>query len=271
MNKFSFSVELVPPRNGVDIKKIVDGVNGIKDKIDFVSVTEGALGSLRGGNIPLALAIQDLGIPVVAHFVTRDKTRFMIENQLWDLWLLGIRRILALRGDPPAGVNEEWRGDYKYAYQLVRQIKDMNKGIYLPVMGKKEPRHGIKTNFIVGVAGHPENFHPEYIKAKVNAGADFIITQMVFSFDEFKGYVDALRKHKIKLPVIAGVRILKTVEQIESTERFFGIKVNDELRRSNWKDYYKELVLKLKGYDCAGVHFFCLNDFESVMEVLEGL
>ncbi len=267
-NKFLFSVEVVPPRNGIDIKKIVDGVKGIKNKIDFVSVTEGALGSLRGGNIPLALAIQKLGIPVVAHFVTRDKTRFMIENQLWDLWLLGINHILALRGDPPAGVNEKWRGDYKYAYQLVKQIKDMNKGIYLPRMGSDEKRHGIKTNFFVAVAGHPEDFHPEYIKAKVNAGADFIITQMVFSFDEFKEYVDALRKNGIKLPVIAGVRILKNMKQIESCEKFFGIKVNDKLKRSNWKDYYKELVSKLKNYDCAGVHFFCLNDFESVKEVL---
>lgn len=260
------SLEIVPPRNGIDIEPILKKIERIKDKVDFISVTKGAVGSLRGGTLPLSYFIQTrFNVPVMTHFVTRDYSKLKIENELIDLHHFGIRNILALRGDPPAGVIEEWKGDYKYAYLLVEQIKRMNQGIYLPFKGKE--RTGFKTNFRVAVAGHPEK-GIEYMKFKVDAGADLIITQMVFSFDDFKEYVEKLRENGINIPVIAGVRVLKSLDEIKSTENFFGIKICDKLKENvkDWKNYYRDMILKINDFG-SGVHLFCLNDVDVIDEL----
>ena len=257
--KPTISVELVPPKNGREIKPIIERVKRYRNRLDFVSVTKGAVGSLRAGSLPLGFFIQEnLKLPVVAHFVTREHSRFEIENELVDLHHFGIRNILALRGDPPAGSSEGWKGEYKYAYLLVEQIKRMNQGIYLK-------GNGFKTDFCVGVAGHPENFNKEFIERKIRAGADFIITQMVFSFDEFKDYVEAL---DVDIPVIAGIRVLKSMDEVKSTEDFFKVKVNDGLKKNinNWRAYYREMVLNIMKFG-YGVHLFCLNQLEVLDEL----
>src|SRR3989338_4283864 len=178
--KFTLSVELVPPRNGTSYDEIFNKLEQLKGKVDFVSVTKGAGGSLRGGTLPISYFAQNkYGINTIAHFVCRERTKYEIENDLMDLYYFGIRNILALRGDPPAGhKEEEWDGDYKYAYLLVKQIKEMNKGLYLPRVNiDKGSREGSKTDFCIIAAGHPEDpikEEIEHIKAKVEAGAELI-------------------------------------------------------------------------------------------------
>ncbi len=297
--KFTYSVEIISPRNGTDINELYQQIDKIKDKVDFVSVTKGAGGSLRGGTLPITFFAQEkFSLSAISHFVCREHTKQEIENELTDLHYFGIKNILALRGDAPVGAKDEvWSGDYQYAYLLVQQIKNMNNGIYLPTPTMKTPtREGLPTDFCIIVAGHPENpieEEIEHLKCKISAGADVIITQMIFSFEEYKNYVDRLRKAGINLPVIAGVRPLVDFSQADSVERFFGIKVADEimngLKEINDKkesqqlseeeakqksrefgiNYTKETIRKLQEYCCPGVHLFVLNDIEMVNELLE--
>jgi len=284
---FTISVELVPPRNGEGKKDILSKIDSLKGKVDFVSITKGAGGSLRGGTLPLSVYSNDNDIIALSHFVCRERTKAEIENDIIDLYYADINNVLALRGDPPAGAKDEvWDGDYKYAYLLVKQIADLNKGHYLPRknMDGGEFRGGVKTEFCIVVAGHPEDpisDEIEHIKAKVDAGATVIITQMVFSFEDYKEYVENLRKANIKIPVIAGVRPLISSKQAESVEKFFGLKVNPELKdglnnAASEEEAHKfgvsytiDFIKKLKGFCAPGVHLFVLNDVELVDEILE--
>ncbi len=286
--KFILSVELVTPRNGEDVNELYEGVKKLQGKIDFVSVTKGAGGSLRGGTLPITYFCQEkLGFNVVSHFVCRERKKQQIENELIDMHYFGISNILALRGDAPVGAKEEaWSGDYKYAYLLIEQIKNMNKGMYLPTPTMKvEKREGLPTNFCILAAGHPENPAEEEIKhmqCKIEAGAEVIMTQMIFSFAEYKNYLENLRSAGINLPVLAGVRPLLNFKPADSVEKFFGLKVADELMNGLKErqeedekakefglNYAAEMIKKLKEFGCPGVHLFTLNDLEMAEEILQ--
>ena len=280
--KFTISAELVPPRNGEGKKEILSKIKSLKGKVDFVSITKGAGGSLRGGTLPISVFAKDTGVILIAHFVCRERTKAEIENDIIDLYYFDINNILALRGDPPAAAKDEkWDGDYRYAHLLVKQISDLNNGKYLPRKGVDtgEFRVGLKTDFCILVAGHPEDpisDEVKHMKAKVDAGAEAVITQMVFSFEDYKSYVEGLRKAGIKLPVIAGIRPLVSLKQAESVENFFGLKVNDELKKGLADEgkefglgYAAEMINKLKEYGAAGAHLFVLNDTELVDEIME--
>jgi len=282
--KFTISVELVPPRNGEGKKEILSKIERLKGKVDFVSITKGAGGSLRGGTLPISVFAKEHGIIPLSHFVCRERTKAEIENELIDMYYFDINNILALRGEPPAAAkDEEWDGDYKYAYLLAKQISELNKGRYLPrkKIDKGEFRGGVKTDFCIIVAGHPEDpFEEEleHMKAKVDSGAEVIITQMIFSFSEYKEYVENLRKNGIELPVIPGIRPLVSLKQAESVEKFFGLKVCDELKKGLKDDkkahefgvnYSAEMIKKLKEYGASGVHLFVLNDVDIVEELIK--
>ncbi|MFH0874935.1 MAG: methylenetetrahydrofolate reductase [archaeon] len=282
--KFTVSVEIVPPRNGTDPNIILNDIGKLKDKVDFISVTKGAGGSLRGGTLPLTvIAKEKYNLLPIAHFVCREHTTHEIENELFDLHYFGIKNILALRGDAPAGQKSlEWEGDYKYAFMLVKQISDMNKGLYVPRANVDNgPRVGIKTDFCVLVAGHPEDPIEDeiiHMKIKADAGAGAIITQMIFDFEEYRKYVTSLRNAGITLPVIAGVRPLTSLAQAESLEKFFGLIVPQKLKKGLAGDetnfginYTFDMVKKLKEFGASGVHFFLVNDINLFMKITEKL
>lgn len=279
--EFTFSVELVPPRNGSSPDDIFKQIEKLKDTVDFVSITKGAGGSLRGGSVPITHYCQEkYNLNTIAHFVCRERTKQEIENELMDLYYFKINNVLALRGDPPAGSCEPWDGDCKYAYKLVKLINNLNNGEYLPA-GKEESRKGLKTDFCILVAGHPEDpieEEIEHMKVKVEQGAEVIITQMVFSFEEYKSYVEALRKAGIELPVIPGLRPITSYEQAVSVEDFFKVPINDELKKGlkeNGKDfglkYFSDMIKKLKEYKAPGVHLFVINDTELALELINSL
>ncbi|MFH1641996.1 MAG: methylenetetrahydrofolate reductase [Nanoarchaeota archaeon] len=284
---FTVSVELVPPRNGEGKDQMLENIRKLKNKVDFVSITKGAGGSLRGGTLPISVFAKEHGIIPISHFVCRERTKAEIENDIIDLDYFDIDNVLALRGDPPAGAkDEEWDGDYKFAYLLAKQISNLNKGRYTPRKNfdKGDYREGIRTNFCIIVAGHPEDpvkDEIEHIKAKIDAGAEVIITQMIFSFDEYKTYIENLRKNSINLPVIPGIRPLTNIKQAESVEKFFGLKVTEELMNglkqlTSEKEAYEfginytaAMIKKLKEYGAPGVHLFVLNDVSIVQDLLK--
>jgi methylenetetrahydrofolate reductase (NADPH) len=284
--EFTISVELVPPRNGTSPDEILKVMKSIRKKVDFISITKGAGGSLRGGSLPFSyIAMKNYGINTISHFVCRERTKYELENELMDLHYLGLKNILALRGDAPVGNKDEtWNGDYCYAYHLVEQIKNLNKGSYLPRTGiDTEARKGEATDFCILVAGHPEDPIEEeikHLKCKIEAGAEVIITQMIFTFEDYKRYVEALRAAGIDLPVIPGIRPLVTLQQAESVEKFFRLAVPEEVKKilresKNEKQAFKRgisytlrLMEKLKQFGAPGVHLFVLNDLKVVKHLV---
>ncbi|MFH1848836.1 MAG: methylenetetrahydrofolate reductase [archaeon] len=280
---FSVSVEIVPPRNGRDPSTLFEQLGNIKDKIDFISVTKGAGGSLRGGSFPIShIANSSYGLNVVPHLVCRERNRYELENEIVDLHYFGMKNILALRGDPPAGSDQHWSGEYHYAYRLAEQVRNMNHGIYLPLQNDDSPRTGLRTDFCIIVAGHPEDQIKDeirHLRCKINAGASLVITQMVFSFEEFRSYFEGLRSEGIDIPVIAGIRPLVNLNQARATETFFGLKVNERLKQGLGGDsardfgvgYTIDMIRRLKECGAFGAHLFVLSDLELAGQILSGL
>lgn len=279
--KFTLSAEMIPPRNGEDIRSTMDKLNKVVGSgVDFLSVTKGAGGSLRGGSLPISQTIKDhFTKPCIAHFTCRDLSPKDIENQLIDHHYFGIRNILALRGDPPMG-EAEWtspEGGYSYAYELIQQIKKLNNGEFLErkgfVVEGREP-----TDFCIGAAVYPE--HPdrkerlEFSRIKFEEGAEYGITQMIFDPDYYGDFCESLEGVNIKAPIIPGLRILRSQAQGEIMKTRFGCSVPDwylkKLPKTHEKGEFSEsviepfleLVERMKKLGAPGVHIFVLSDIE---------
>lgn len=283
---FTISAEIIPPRNGEEQIEVFNKLKQIIDaQVDFLSVTKGAGGSLRGGSLPIAQAIKDnFKRPSIAHFTCRDLIPEEVENQLMDHHYFGIRNILALRGDPPMGT-EEWKpreGGYFYAYELVKQIVNLNHGRFLERANfKVEPRE--KTDFCIGVAVYPE--HPvegerlRFTEEKFKAGADYGITQMLFDVDVYKKFIDELAGRGITKPILPGVRILKSKKQGRVMTQRFGCAVpqwymntlpeeaDKSASDSALIEPFLEMMERFRKAGAPGVHLFVLSDTRLNVEV----
>lgn len=277
---FTISAEMVPPRNGEDQSVTLEKLRKvIESGVDFLSVTKGAGGSLRGGSLPITQAIKEhFSRPCIAHFTCRDLIAAEIENQLMDHHYFGIRNILALRGDPPMGVTD-WtprEGGYHYAYQLVEHICNMNQGSFLKRQGF-DVQTLEKTDFCIGVAVYPE--HPEakerveFSRKKFEGGGEYGITQMIFDPDYYERFLDEMGKVGITKPVLPGLRILKSKKQARTMETRFQCSVPkwymDSLPEEPAGDlqsllvpFYK-LVEEMQSRGAPGVHLFVLADIEA--------
>jgi methylenetetrahydrofolate reductase (NADPH) len=221
------------------------------------------------------------GLTPLVHFRSRDHNKREIENLLVDHSYFGIRNILAVMGDPVAGEDKTIPKDRnRYASDLVKQISDMNNGLYLPLDGEKK-RKGAPSDFCIGVAAYPERETKEELKvmrAKVANGADFAITQMFFDANTYKSYVARMRKAGISIPTVAGIRPVTRPEHVEAAERIFKAKVPSALKRAikgNPKaakeacvDFTVELCRKVAKAGAPGVHLFILNDVELAKEIM---
>lgn len=287
---FTFSAEVFPPRNGKSptiIMEKLDALGGLG--MDFISVTKGAMGSMRGGTVPIGYMIPDrYGMNALVHFRCRDMNRREVENLLVDHMYFGTRNILAILGDPLPGepanaINPETH--HRYASELVKQISDMNSGLYLPMKQGGGPRGGMKTDFCIGVACYPEAEDMEkelfVMGEKVAAGADFAITQMVFDADDYAEYLDALRSRGIKIPIIPGIRPVSCMEHVETAEKNFGVTVPESLKTrlkcsggeadAICLGFTLELIHDLKAMGAPGVHMFTLNDTEIIRKIMGAL
>lgn len=300
------SVEIIPPRNGERLEVIMRKIEELQDASpDFISVTRGAGGSLRGGTVPIAYIIkQKTGMETMAHLTCIDTPVEELENSLMDHRYLGIENILALRGDPPRDASEDYahyRGFHyhKYALELVSQIRLMNEGKYLTremdKAGSCESnqdayREGEKTNFCIAAAGHPEG-HPQcpdkektllHLKAKVEAGADFIITQMVFDVDIYTHFVSRCRQLGITVPIIPGVRPLLGAKRLDHIENFFSVTIPETIKTQLMKlkgKKAKEKGLELTASLCEklleagapGIHLYLMNDVSTGKELIRHL
>ena len=283
---FHVSAEVIPPRNGTPQTEVVHQLETLTQSgAEFLSVTKGAGGSLRGGSLPLAQVIKEhFQVPSIAHFTCRDLTPEECENQLMDHHYFGIRNILALRGDPPVGV-DNWTPhpqSYPYAFQLIEQIKRMNRGEFLQRTGfqttKKE-----QTDFCIGAACYPEEPDKknrlEFFARKVEAGAQFAITQMIYSVESYSDFLEMLQQRKISTPILPGARILSTQAQALRMQDRFQIQIPKTLinslpekeNPSQALEVFLKLVESFKKAGAPGLHIFVLTDTALAGQALKSL
>ena len=277
-HRFTLSAEIIPPRNGAEQLKVLNQIKALVDAgAEFLAVTKGAGGSLRGGSLPIAQAVKEsFNRPCIAHFTCRDLTAHEVENQLIDHHYFGIRNILALRGDPPDG-QVGWQpreGGHSFAHQLIGQIRQLNQGVYLPRPGG--PAGGSeKTDFCIGAAVYPEHPNEEerlrYFKLKVDAGAEYGITDMLFDPDAYARFMDLCGGAGLSVPVIPGTRLLKTRGQAERMAQKFRVSVPKDVVEAlqvedgpdaiaRGLEIFMKLVERLKALGAPGIHLFVISD-----------
>ncbi len=248
-----FSIEILPPLKGKSIHSIFNGIDPLMEyNPAFVDVTYhreeyiykkrdgGYLEKVsirkRPGTVGICAAIMNkYNVEAVPHIICGGFTREETENALIDLQFLGIDNVLALRGDSikteASFVPEP--GGHDYAIDLVKQIKMMNSGIYLD----DEMKDASPTNFCMGIAGYPEkhfeapNLYSDmkWLKEKVSAGADYIVTQMFFDNKKYFEFVDLCRKNDITIPIIPGLKILSSKSQLIALPKIFHIDLPQDL------------------------------------------
>jgi methylenetetrahydrofolate reductase (NADPH) len=186
----------------------------------------------RPGTVGICAAIMNkYNVEAVPHIICGGFTREETENALIDLQFLGIDNLLALRGDSiktEASFVPEPNGHH-YALDLVKQICEMNKANYLD----DEMKNAAPTNFCIGIAGYPEKHFEapnltsdlKYLKAKVEAGAEYIVTQMFFDNKKYFDFVDLCRANGINVPILPGLKILSSRKQITSLPKIFHIDI----------------------------------------------
>jgi methylenetetrahydrofolate reductase (NADPH) len=270
---FTLSAEVIPPRNGAEQAQVLLQIEAlIQAGAQFLAVTKGAGGSLRGGSLPISQTIKErFGVPCIAHFTCRDLVPEEVENQLMDHHYFGIRNILALRGDPPTG-QPEWTARAGGIY-LTRP-----KG---PAAGAQEV-----TDFCIGAAVYPE--WPDererllYFKRKVEAGAQYAITNMLFDSELYGRFLDLSAKDGVSVPVLPGTRILKSKKQAERMIGKFKVpipreylnflpEVEDESSLERGVAVFMKFAEKLKAHGAPGIHLYVITDTDGARVALKYL
>lgn len=249
-----FSFEILPPLKGKSIQSIYDGIDPLMEfKPRFVNVTyhreefiykereNGLLEKIairkRPGTVGICAAIMNkYQVDAVPHLICGGFSKEETENALIDLQFLGIDNVLALRGDSikTEATFRPHKDGHKYAVELIQQIGEMNHGNYMMDDIQLEP-----TDFCIGTAGYPEKHFEamnmttdlQYLKAKVDAGADYIVTQMFFDNQKYFDFVAACREIGINVPIIPGLKPIKTMDHITFLPKFFKIDYPEALSK----------------------------------------
>jgi methylenetetrahydrofolate reductase (NADPH) len=248
-----FSIEILPPLKGKGIQSIFDCIDPLMEfKPSFIDVTYhreeylykkregGYLEKIsirkRPGTVAICAAVMNrYKVDAIPHMICGGFTREETENALIDLHFLGIDNVLALRGDSiktESSFIPEPNG-HPYAVDLIKQITDMNAGKFLvDDLQDVEP-----TNFCIGVAGYPEKHFEapnmatdlKYLKQKIEAGSEYVVTQMFFDNKNYYDFVKKCNEAGINIPVIPGIKILTTKKQLTILPKIFHIDIPEEL------------------------------------------
>lgn len=194
---------------------------------------------------------------------------------------------MALRGDPAPGERffTPTRGGHAYCSDLVRQISDMNRGVYLDEL----QQNPIPTHFCIGVAGYPEKHYESpnlsqdirNLKRKVDAGADYIVTQLFFDNARFFDFVERCRAEGITVPIIPGLKPVSSLKHLEMLPRTFHIDMpetlTEELSRCRTDEQAKEVGIEwsvgqakeLKAAGVPAIHFYTMSRSGNICEILK--
>ncbi len=263
--KPAFSFEFFPPKNEIGFWDLFRTAQSLKPlDPSYISVTYGAGGGTRRKTVDLVQRIRnDVGIETMAHLTCVGADKREIADVLDQLKTGGIENVLALRGDPPAGQSEfvATEGGFRFASELVSFIKD-------------------RYDFCIGAACYPEK-HPEAashekdienLKRKVDAGVDFLITQLFFDNTDFDRFRDRIAGAGITVPIVAGIMPIQSVSQVKRFTQMCGAKipagllqkieaVEDDVEAVRHVGTYHatEQCQSLIDNGVTGIHFYTLN------------
>jgi methylenetetrahydrofolate reductase (NADPH) len=251
--KTIFSIEVIPPIKGDTLKNLLDNIEPLMEfKPPFIDVTyhreeyierplpDGTIQKIvtrkRPGTVGICSAIMHrFGVDAVPHVLCGGFSREETEDFLIDLHYLGIDNVLVLRGDPakPFSTFKAKENGYSYASELVEQVTNMNRGVYL----HEEDTALAPSNFCIGVAAYPEKHFEaldhdtdfDFLKKKIDKGADYMVTQMFFDNARYFDFVARCREHGITIPIIPGLKPLSTRRQLEILPRIFHLHMPDDL------------------------------------------
>ena len=275
--KITLSFEVFPPVREGNLESLFKTVAELKElKPDFISVTYGAGGGTRDKTIEIASRVQnEFGSQALAHLTCVAATRDDIARIVEEMKKHNIENILALRGDPPKGEEKFVRpaGGFGFANELVSFIRELN-------------------GFCIGVAGYPEG-HPEAssfdddlknLKKKVDAGADFIVTQLFFNNDDFYRFRDRALALKINVPIIPGIFPILNYKQVLRITELCGAKIPSALgeklcwlkdKPEDVEKYGIEYALKqaqdLLHNEVRGLHLCTMNQSRAARKIVREL
>jgi methylenetetrahydrofolate reductase (NADPH) len=300
-----FTFEILPPVKGSDINSIYRAIDPLMEfEPSFIEVTyhreEISYKELPGGNIEKKVLRKRPGtvgisaaikykykVEVVPHIICGGFNREETENGLIDLHFLEIYNLLAIRGDNLPGDKffKPEKGGNQYAVDLIRQIKELNNGIYQD----KELANTAPTNFSVGVAGYPEK-HAEapnlatdikHLKAKIDAGGEYIVTQMFFDNANFFDFVRQCREAGITVPIIPGLKPISTIGQLNTLPRTFNISIPEDLQKEVEKckdnrearqvgiEWCLAQSKELMNANVPALHYFTMGKSDNIREIVK--
>jgi len=303
------SFEVLPPLKGGSMQAIFDTLDPLMEfKPPFIDVTyhreeyvykkrasgyyEKASIRKRPGTVGICAAIMHrYGVDAVPHLLCGGFTKQDTENALIDLGFLDVQNVLALRGDARKfeGKFIPEKEGHHYASDLVEQIAAMNSGRYLDDL--TDTSEGSHTNFCIGVAGYPEKHFEapnmeidlRYLKAKVDAGANYIVTQMFFDNEKYFRFVDAVRAAGIDVPIVPGLKPLTKLYQLNSIPRLFYIDLPDDLvkgitdaknaeaRRQVGIEWCIAQSKELKERGAPCLHYYTMGDSSTIQAIAKAV
>lgn len=300
--KTLFSIEIIPPVKGQNINELFNSIAPLMEfKPPFVDVTyhreelidrvgdNGVIERIpvrkRPGTVGICARLMErFHVDAVPHVICGGFTREETEDVLFDLHYLGIDNVLVLRGDPEksAGVFHAKKDGHTYASELVTQVDRMNKGILLNAETESTP-----TDFCIGVAGYPEKHIDaisldtdfEYLRKKLELGANYIVTQMFFDNDKYFRFVDRCRAEGITVPIIPGLKPLATKKQLTVLVNIFHLEfpsdlvkaasqcANDKEVRQVGVEWSVQQCKELIEYGAPVLHFYTMGKSDNVEQI----
>ncbi|WMI69572.1 methylenetetrahydrofolate reductase [NAD(P)H] [Mangrovimonas sp. YM274] len=250
--KTLFSFEIIPPKKGSNIQELYNNIDPLMEfKPPFIDVTtsreeyvyidrngllDRKITRMRPGTVGICASIKHkYNVDTVPHVLCGGFTKEETEYVLVDCHYLGIENVMALRGDAMSHQKyfEPAKGGHTYASELVKQIQDLNEGKYLHDVIEADDR----ADFCIGVAGYPEK-HIEApslqtdlkrLKEKVDAGADYVVTQMFFDNKRYFEFVNAAKEAGIDVPIIPGIKPIAVKRHLQLLPHVFKIDLPEEL------------------------------------------
>lgn len=305
--KTLFTFELLPPLKGHTIQEIYDTIDPLMQfdpayinityhqqevqyKLRPDSLMEKRVIRKRPGTVAIAAAVQNkYKITVVPHVICGGFTKEETEDALIDLNFLGINNVLVLRGDPEKGKRKfiPVKGGHMYSSELIEQIMQLNKGKYL----HEEMEDASPTDFSVGVAGYPEKHIEapnmesdlEFLKLKIDKGAEYIVTQMFFDNQKFFDFVEKCKAIGINVPIIPGLKPISTLNDSSLLPQTFNLDLPNELihevKKCKTHKEVRQLGVEwtvkqskeLVSYGVPGIHYYTLDQSDNIMKIAKAV
>lgn len=301
------SFEILPPLKGKGMSAIYDHLDPLmqfnpsyinvtyhRSETMFKKKTDGRFEKVevrkRPGTVAICAAIMNhYKVDAVPHLICGGFSKNETEDALIDLNFLGVDNVLVIRGDAPKNETffEPEPDGHRYAIDLMKQVADMNNGIYL----EEDLKGAIKTKFCIGVAGYPEKHFEapnmetdlRFLKAKVDAGAEYIVTQMFFDNQKYFDFVKRCRDTGITIPIIPGLKPVTTKKQLTVIPRTFYVDIPSDLANEIIKcktdedvacvgtEWLTQQSKELKKFGVPVLHYYTLGKSSVIANVVKAI